>query len=140
MAADFGVDVVLDAADPDLLAKIREAARPGRMLHAVDASGNPVAERLCMDAMEPCGTVSVAGENHREIPIEPSRDFIRKGLTLLGVWHYDLSDCGAMTALLRRSPLGPKRVTHTFGFSHAQEAFDTFMAGDACKVVLHPWE
>ena len=140
MAADFGVDVVLDAADPDLLQQVREAARPGRLLHALDASGNSKAERLCINAMDPGGTVAFAGENHSDLAVGPSNDFIRKGLTVFGVWHYDLSLWEEMKTLLHRSPLVPRLITHTFGFSQAQEAFDRFMGGDACKVVLHPWE
>ena len=140
MAADLGADIVLDAADPGLHAQIREAARPGRMIRAIDASGNAVAERVCIDAMEPGGIVSFAGENHADIPIRPSEDFIRKGLTLMGVWHYNLTDREDMLALLRRSPLIPKLITDVYGFSQVQEAFDKFISGDTCKVVLHPWE
>jgi len=140
MAAGLGADLVLDAADPGLLPRIREAARPGPMIRAFDASGSAAAERLCLDAMEPGGVVAFAGENHSELAVRPSQDFIRKGLTLLGAWHYDLSDREAMIALLRRSPLVPRLVTGVFGFSRAQEAFETFMGGQACKVVLHPWE
>ena len=140
MAADLGADVVLDAADPGLHAQIREAARPGRMIRAIDASGNAAAERLCIDAMEPGGIVSFAGENHADFPIRPSEDFIRKGLTLMGVWHYNLNDREDMLALLRRSPLVPKLITDVYGFSRVQEAFDKFIGGDTCKVVLHPWE
>jgi len=140
MAEDFGADIVLDAADPDILTKIREGARPGRMKHAIDASGNPTAERLCIDAMEAGGTVAFAGENQNDFTIRPSPDFIRKGLTLFGAWHYNLMDKEQMLTILRRSPLVPKLITHTFGFTNVQEAFETFCGGDACKVVLHPWE
>ena len=141
MALDvLGADTVFDAADPDVLTKIREAAKPGRLVRAIDASGNPAAERLCIDAMEPGGIVSFVGENHGEIPISPSRDFIRKGLTLMGSWHCSLSDREEMIKLLRRSSLVPKLITHSFGFSKVQEAFETFMGGETCKVMLKPWE
>ena len=140
MAENFGADIVLDASDPDILTKINDAARPGRLIHAIDASGNAEAQRLCIDAMEPGGTVAFAGENHDNIPICPSNDFIRRGITIFGVWHYNISDREEMITLLRRSPLIPKLITHTFGFTNVQEAFDTFVSGDACKVVLHPWE
>ena len=135
MAMEIGADVVLDAGDPDILVKVREAARPGRMIRAIDASGSIDAQRLCIDAMEAMGIVAFAGENHNDIPIQPSRDFIRKGLTLMGVWHYNLLDREDMLAILRRSPLVPKLITHTFGFSQVQEAFDTFVEGNACKVI-----
>jgi threonine dehydrogenase-like Zn-dependent dehydrogenase len=141
MAGDvLGADVVLDAADPDVKTKIREAARPARIVRAIDASGNAAAERLCLDVMEPGGIISFVGENHNEIPIRPSEDFIRKGLTLMGSWHCNLNDRAEMISLLRRSPLVPKLITHSFGFSDVQNAFDIFITGDACKVILKPWE
>jgi threonine dehydrogenase-like Zn-dependent dehydrogenase len=141
MAADvFGADVVLDAADPDVKAKIRDAVRPAHLVRAIDASGNGAAERLCIDIVEPGGIISFVGENHQEIPIRPSEDFIRKGLTLMGSWHCNLNDRADMITLLRRSPLVPKLITHSFGFSGVQKAFDTFMEGDTCKVMLKPWQ
>jgi threonine dehydrogenase-like Zn-dependent dehydrogenase len=140
MARDvLGADVVLDAADPDVKTKIREAARPARIVRAIDASGNAAAERLCLDVMEPGGIISFVGENHNEIPIRPSEDFIRKGLTLMGSWHCNMNDRAEMISLLRRSPLVPKLITHSFGFPDVQNAFDTFITGDACKVILKPW-
>ncbi|GHT77067.1 oxidoreductase [Spirochaetia bacterium] len=141
MARDvLGADVVLDAADPEVKAQIINAVRPARIIRAIDASGNAAAERLCIDAVEPGGIVAFVGENHKEIPIRPSEDFIRKGLTLMGSWHCNLNDRAEMISLLRRSPLVPKLITDTFGFSRVQAAFDKFVGGDACKVMLKPWE
>ena len=136
----LGADAVLDAADPDIKQQIRDAVKPGRLIRAIDASGNAAAERLCIDMMEPGGIISFVGENHGEIPIGPSRDFIRKGLTLMGSWHCSLADRAELITLLRRSPLVPKLITHTFGFSEVQKAFDTFMGGETCKVILKPWK
>lgn len=139
LAAEIGADVVLDAADPDVKAKIMEAARPARLVRAIDASGNAAAERLCIDVMEPGGVISFVGENHSEIPVRPSEDFIRKGLTLMGSWHCNLNDREEMITLLRRSPHVSKLISDEFGFSQVQEAFDKFVGGDTCKVVLKPW-
>ena len=140
MAEELGADVVLDATDPDIAAKIKEAAKPGRMIRAIDASGNAAAERLCIDVMEPGGIVSFAGENFGEISISPSNDFIRKGLTVMGVWHYNLNDREQMLSILRRSPVVHKLITDVYGFSDVQAAFEKFMGGDTCKVILRPWE
>jgi threonine dehydrogenase-like Zn-dependent dehydrogenase len=141
MAKDMlGADVVLDAADPDVKKQIQEAVFPARLVRALDASGNTLAERLCIEAVEPGGMVAFCGENHDEIPIRPSEDFIRKALVLMGSWHYNLNDRAEMIDLLRRSPLVPKLITARYGFSKVQEAFENFMAGDTCKVVLKPWE
>lgn len=141
MAKDvLGADVVLDAMDPDAGKQIREAAGPNRLIRALDASGNTAAERLCIDSMEPGGIIAFCGENHSDVPIRPSEDFIRKGLVLMGSWHYNLNDKVEMINLLRRSPLVPKLITGVYGFSKAQDAFEDFMAGDTCKVILKPWE
>ena len=140
LAAEMGADAVIDAADPDAKAKVAEAARPAKLVRAIEASGNPVAERLCIDLMQPGGIISFVGENHGEIPISPSNDFIRKGLTLMGSWHCNINDREEMLTLLSRSPLVPKLITDVYGFSQVQEAFDKFVEGNACKVILKPWE
>ena len=110
------------------------------MIRAIDASGNAAAQRLCIDAMEPGGIISFVGHNLNEINIHPTLDFINRGVTLMGAWHYNLSDSEEMLTILRRSPMVPKLITHVFGFSGVQEAFETFIGGDACKVILRPWE
>jgi L-iditol 2-dehydrogenase len=140
MAKQFGADVVLDPTDPDIKEQIIQAKGPMALTKAVDASGNGAAERLCIDMMEPGGAVAFIGENHDGIAIRPSEDFIRKGLTLIGSWHYNLNDREEMYSILRRSNVVDKLITDIFGFSGVQEAFEKFMTGDTCKVVLKPWE
>ena len=140
MAKEMGADVVLDPRDPDIMKQIRAAQGNAPLLKAVDCSGNAAAERLCIDALEPLGMLSCVGENHKEIPIRISEDFIRKGLVLMGNWHCSTNDFEEMYAILRRSPVVSKIITHRFGFSQVQEAFDKFMTGETCKVILKPWE
>ena len=90
--------------------------------------------------MEPRGSVAFIGENHNTVPICPSDDFIRKGLTLIGSWHYNMDDREEMFAILRRSPVVHKIITDVYGFSDVQGAFEKFMGQDTCKVILKPWE
>ena len=45
--------------DPDVKEKIREAKKDAPLIKAVDASGNGNAERLCIDMMEPRGSVAL---------------------------------------------------------------------------------
>lgn len=140
LAKEMGADIVLDAADPDITDLIKEAKADNPLLKAIDASGNPRAERLCIDALEPRGMVSFIGENHNEIAIRPSEDFIRKGLTLIGSWHLNLGDRDEVYSILRRSPVVNKIISHSYGFSQVNEAFEKFMSKDVCKVLLKPWE
>lgn len=139
MARELGADVVLDPSDPDIREKIRQAKGNDELRKAVEASGNSVAERLCLDMVDPCGFVAFIGENGEQIPIGPSDDFIRKGLTLLGSWHLNLNDREDIYAILRRSPVVGKLITDVFPLSRAQEAFEKFMSADTCKVLLKPW-
>jgi threonine dehydrogenase-like Zn-dependent dehydrogenase len=140
MARSLGADVVLDPMDPDIRERIKDAKGDSPLLKAVEASGSPVAERLCIDMVDPCGSVAFIGENFNEISIGPSDDFIRKGLTLIGSWHLNTSDREEMYSILRRSPVVKNIITDIYGFSNAQAAFDKFMSGDTGKVILKPWE
>lgn len=140
LARDMGADLVLHPDDPEILQKIRAEMPKLPLLRAVECSGASQAERLCIDAVEPLGMISCCGENHGEIPVRISQDFIRKGLTLMGNWHCSTDDTEALNTVLRRSPVVSKIITHRYGFSRVQEAFDQFMTGNTAKVMLHPWQ
>jgi L-iditol 2-dehydrogenase len=136
-ALQMGASIVLDPAQGNVLEKIREITRGVGVDKAIDCSGNSQAERLCIDAAAIMGSVAFIGENHTDVPIKPSNDFLRKGLTLVGVWHYNIADYDLMLEMLRRSPHVPRLVSHTFPFEKADEAFKTFFqSGTAAKVVL----
>jgi threonine dehydrogenase-like Zn-dependent dehydrogenase len=139
MAMELGADAVIDAADPDAKRMIAEAVAPGVATRALDASGSHAAQRLLIDAMAPTGIVAFVGENEKDLSVSPSKDFIRKGLTIIGTWHYNIHDRENMLSVLRRSPILPKLISGIYGFSKAQEAFDRFIGGDVCKIILNPW-
>lgn len=140
LARRLGADGVLDARQDDLLRQIMDLTRGRGVTCALDCSGGPTAERLCLDACAPLGRVGFIGENHNAFEIGPSRDFIRKGLTLLGSWHFNLQDFDDMITLLRRSPQAEQLITHEFAMDAAQKAFDTFFSAQAGKVLIWPWK
>lgn len=140
LAKEMGADVVLNPMDADIKEQIRKVVGDERLIKAVDASGNANAERLCIDMMDPGGSVAFIGENHNSLSICPSDDMIRKGLTLLGSWHYNMDDKEEMFAVLRHSPVAHKIITDVYGFSDVQGGFEKFMSQDTCKVILKPWE
>jgi L-iditol 2-dehydrogenase len=139
LALELGADVVLNPTDLEIMSKIRQAQGKAPLLKAIECSGNEKAERLCIDSMEPLGCISFIGQNHNPFTIYPSEDFINKGLTLMGTWHYNLIDFEDMYAVLRRIRNIDKLITATYGFDEVQEAFERFLQGDACKVILRPW-
>ena len=138
LAHELGADIILDPTDPDILNSIRQAKGQAPLVKAIDCSGQEQAERLCLDAMDPLGAVSFIGQNHKPFTIYPSEDFINKGLTLMGTWHYNLSDFEDMYAVLRFAPNLNKLITASYGFDQVQKSFEQYMQGDACKIILKP--
>ena len=95
LAREMGADETLDASEANLLARVLDLTKGRGVDKAIDCSGNPAAERLCVDATTVRGWVAFIGENPNEIPLGPSRDLIRKGLTLIGSWHYNVTSSRA---------------------------------------------
>ena len=137
-AVQLGADLTLDPADqvPD---RLRELTGHRGMAVAVDCTGKPPAERLCLDAVGVRGRVGFIGENAGTIEISPSNDFIRRGLTLYSTWHMNLNDTPALITFLRRYAPAELLISHRFTFDQVQEAFTTFAGSDAAKVLLKPW-
>jgi threonine dehydrogenase-like Zn-dependent dehydrogenase len=84
--------------------------------------------------------VTFIGECNEDTPLRISPDMIRKGISLMGAWHYNLNVFPKVLKVISESPLIDKLVTHTFPFSEIQQAFE-LSAGQFCaKVLLKPWE
>jgi L-iditol 2-dehydrogenase len=64
---------------------------------------------------------------------------IRKGLTLMGSWHYNLADFAKLMQVIERSPLLDLLVTHRFAMSDIQAAFDCSVSRQSGKIILNPW-
>ena len=139
LAMELGAEETFDPAGADALAWVRERTGGKGASCAVECSGRTEAERLCIDAAAIFGRVAIVGENHGRLEVGPSRDFIRKGLTVFGTWFGNWLNYARVFDLIRRKPQVQKIITHTFPFSQAQQAFDTFLSGKAGKVVLKPW-
>ena len=137
-AREIGADVVLDFND-DLQTQLGAIVGDRGVPVALDCSGRAEAERLCLDMAGVRGRVGFIGENQSTIELSPSKDMIRKGLTLYGSWHVNLNLLPALITLVRRFPAAELLISHRFTFQHVQEAFDTFAAGETAKVILNPF-
>lgn len=137
---ELGAEVVLNPADGDLLARIRELTGGRGVDCAVDCSGAVAGERLCIDAVRRRGRVAFVGESGNELAITVSPDMIRKGLHVAGTWLYNLRDYEGVMRVIAESPLIDKLISHVMPMSRIQEAFGLLAAGEAAKIVLHPWE
>jgi L-iditol 2-dehydrogenase len=138
LALELGADIVLDPADaPDEIKRLTDGVGVDR---AVDCSGVVAAHRLCIDATRRHGAVAFVGESSEPTPVTISPDMIRKGLTLVGSWHYNLKDTPRIMRMI--AAVGDsldKLITHRFALNDVQQAWELQASGQCGKVLLHPW-
>jgi L-iditol 2-dehydrogenase len=136
----MGVEHVLDPTDPNIVDHILDLTDGVGVDSAVECAGVPAAQRLCIDATRRCGKIAFVGECSDELPIRVSQDMIRKGLTLIGSWMYNLNRFGAIIDVIRRSPLIEQLVSHELPMSDIQHAFEVSASCTGAKIILKPWE
>jgi threonine dehydrogenase-like Zn-dependent dehydrogenase len=139
-AKQMGAEVVFDPEAPDLVGKIRELTGGKGVDCAVDCTGKVQAERLCIDATRRRGRVAFVGESRDQLPIRVSPDLIRKGLTVVGSWLYNMGDFPKVMQVIQESPLIDLLISHEMGMSQIREAFELLASGQAAKVVVDPWK
>ena len=138
-AVELGADTVL-APDDNTLEAIRSLTGGGGVDRALDCSGNPAAHRLCIDAVRRKGMVAFVGECSQDTAIRISPDMIRKGISLVGSWHYNLRDYPKLLKVIQASGERlDQLITHRFPMSQVQDAWELQMAGVCAKVVMDPW-
>ena len=138
LAARLGAEIVLDPADPATPARLRELTGIGPDC-ALECSGTVAAQRLCIDATRRKGRVAFVGECSEPVALTISPDMIRKGLTLMGSWHYNLADFGKLMRVIEASPDLDRLITHRLPMSQIQSAFDTTLTARSGKIILDPW-
>jgi threonine dehydrogenase-like Zn-dependent dehydrogenase len=139
-ARQLGAASVIDPRSENPAAQIRELTNGRGVDRALDCSGNVQAERLCIDATRRKGKVAFVGECGDELAIRVSPDMIRKGLTLIGSWHYNLSDYPSIVKVIQESSLIDRLISHVMPMSRIQEAFELSASHETAKIILKPWE
>ena len=139
LAKELGAEAVLDPRDENILETIKELSGGIGVDKAVECSGAPEAQRLMVDALRPMGQgrfVAEAGD----FTVGVSRDLNRKGITLGGIWHYNIGDASLLMKIIRESEAKiDKLITHRFPMSKVQEAWELQVTRQCGKVVLNPW-
>ena len=138
-ALEMGAEAVLDPNDPDLLQQIRSLTEGKGVDCAVDCSGQVSSERLCIDATRRRGRVAFVGECRQELTITVSPDLIKKGLTVVGSWLYNMGDYPKVMKVIRQSPLIDLLISHQLPMSQLNTGFGLLSRGEAAKIVVDPW-
>jgi len=139
-ARKMGADAVLDPREEGVIERIKELTGGRGVDAALDCSGTVAAERLCIDAARRKGKVAYCGECQDDLAIRVSPDMIRKGLTIMGSWHYNLSYFPIIVQVIQRSPLLDLLVSHVMPMSQIQRAFEISASNQTGKMILHPFE
>ncbi|MFQ6098634.1 MAG: zinc-binding dehydrogenase [Armatimonadota bacterium] len=139
-AEEMGVAYVVHPDDEDALARIKDLTDGKGVDCALDCSGSVRAQRLCLDATRRLGKVAFVGECSKDLAIKVSPDLIRTGITVVGAWHYNLSDFPKVMKVIQESPLIESLISHVFPMSKVQDAFETSASHECAKVLLKPWE
>ncbi len=132
--------VVFDPRDDAILDRIKELTSGKGVDCALDCSGAVPAMRLCLDATRRLGKVAYVGESSDDLAIRMSPDLLRKGLTVIGTWHYNLRHFSRVMQVIQESPHVDKLVSHVLPMSEAQAAFELSASHQTAKVILKPWE
>jgi L-iditol 2-dehydrogenase len=140
LARELGAEAVVNPEDENALEQIMDLTDGRGADKAVECSGVPARMRLLIDTVRRKGQIAFVGEAG-DLTIKVSDDMIRKGLTLHGVWHYNLADTPRIMRIVADSADKlDKLITHTFPMSRVQEAFELQLTGRCGKVVVHPWD
>ncbi len=137
-AAALGADVVLDAADPDVLARLDEATAGRGADLAVEIAGTDDAVRLAVEAVRPGSTVVLAGIPDEDATTFPASTARRKGLTLRLSRRMGEVYPRAIELVARGRVDVRSVVSHTFPLDRAGDAFATAAARTGLKVIVEP--
>jgi propanol-preferring alcohol dehydrogenase len=136
MATALGVDAVIDARDGETVARLRELTGGEGVDIGIECSGSPTGQNTLLDAARRFGSVAFVGES-RETTMNPSDQFIRKVLTVIGGWYFASWEYPEIAAFIMDKELPVERiVTHRFRLDQAADAFRMFHARETEKAVF----
>ncbi|NIM05526.1 MAG: zinc-binding dehydrogenase [Armatimonadetes bacterium] len=139
-AKQLGAQCVIDPGDDSALSQIVEVTEDKGVDCAVDCAGTVSAQRLCIDATRRKGKVAFVGQCHEDLRIKITPDLLWKGISLIGVWHYNLADYPRVMKVIQESPLIDSLISHVLPISKIQEAFELSASQETAKIILKPWE
>ena len=137
LALELGVQAVIDPTAPDALAQVKALTHGLGVDKAVDCTAVPAAQKFAIQATRRRGHVAFVGwGGHIEMD-----NMVPQGLTLHGIWHWNLQDTYPFLHMIRQvGHLIDRQITHTFPMSRVQDAWELQLTGNCGKILLKPWE
>jgi threonine dehydrogenase-like Zn-dependent dehydrogenase len=135
-ARSLGADETINSREVDPVTPLRELTGGRGVDVAIDCSGNPAGQNAALDGAAKFGRVAFVGES-RQTEINPSDQFIRKMLTVIGGWYFPIWEWDEITRfVVERNVPVEKLITHRFSLDDASEAFRMFDARLTEKAVF----
>jgi L-iditol 2-dehydrogenase len=139
LAKKLGAELTVDIHEQGAIGKIMQQTGGVGADKSMDCAGTAAAQRLLIDATRRRGTVCFIGESG-DLTIHVSNDTIRKGLTLRGIWHWNLADSHLMMKMIADSTVQLNaQITHTFPLGGVKKAWELQISRACGKIILHPW-
>jgi threonine dehydrogenase-like Zn-dependent dehydrogenase len=131
----MGAHEVLPAIDNTVTSLSASRGRGGPDV-VLECSGNPKAQSAALDVVRPFGRVAFVGES-RVAEINPSDQFVRKLITVIGAWYFPIWQYDEITHFLieRKVPVS-EMVSHRFQLEDAPRAFEMLLNRSAEKMVF----
>lgn len=125
-ANSLGADLALDPTAQDVQSRLKIFTDGAGLTTAIDCSGNSGAHNMALDALRPGGKAAFIGEAH-ESTIKPSDQLIRKQITLMGSWYFNICEYEEILRVLHTHKIDLERLaTHRFSLDEAETAFRMF--------------
>ncbi len=137
LARRMGADLVLDARDGDVAARIHEVTDAGGVDVVLEMSGHPSGIRDALRAVRSGGWVGLLGLPGAPLELDLTNLVIFKAVRLEGIFGRRLwQTWEQMTVLLRRGLDVSPVITHKLPLERFDEAFALLETGEAGKVIL----
>lgn len=125
-AKELGADFTINAGKTNPVSEILKITKGKGADVAIDCSGSKAGESSALNCVRPFGRVAFIGEN-QELTIDPSNQFIRKEITLIGSWYFPIWLYEEIIDFImqKKVPI-EKLITDTFSLEEAETAFLKF--------------
>ncbi len=139
LAVDMGADYVFDPTEDGVHSNVIEITGGKGVDVVVEMSGNPTALSFGLDVVTAGGRISLVGLFSGNVNMELTSKVIFKGVRLYGItgrkFYSTWVKMGNLLASGRLNVLS-RLITHRFGLSDFEKAFDLMNTGNCGKVML----
>jgi 2-desacetyl-2-hydroxyethyl bacteriochlorophyllide A dehydrogenase len=126
LAKDFGADHVIDPAQDDPVAALKELTHGRGVDKSLDCSGNPQARAAAVRSLRTWGTACFVGEGDT-VTLDVSQDLIRKQLTVIASWTFSAVGQAECARFVAEHGIDVDRLfTHRWKLEQAAEAYRLF--------------